>query len=996
MFISMPQPSVIWFCAGIMACTMFSAEETSGAPSMPRQSGRVAWKTSGIQGTPDPPPPFQVEPAFPHLKFNRPLAITGAPGSRRLFVVEQAGKIYSFPDDSNISQADEVVDLKAVYPKLRAIYGLAFHPRFAENRYVFVTYVDNALDRDEGTRVVRFRMRDADPPTLDVSSERHLLSWRAGGHNGGCLKFGPDGYLYISSGDSGPASPPDELRAGQDLSNVLSSILRIDVDQEDEGRNYHIPADNPFVKTQNARGEIWAYGFRNPWKMSFDRQTGDLWVGDVGWELWELIHRVRKAGNYGWSVMEGRQPALPQQAQGPTPILPPTIDHPHSEAGSITGGFVYHGERLPDLKGAYIYGDYQSGIVWAARFDREQVISVNEIAHTPLKLVAFGENNSGELLLLDHTEQIYQLVPAPASDQSRDFPRKLSNTGLFADTRMQKPAPGVLPYTINAHHWADGTHSERWMAIPGTGKVTLNDKGSWIFPDGSVLAKTVSIDGVIAPKNPNGETSSVRLETQILHREAGTWRPYTYAWNPEQTDADLVDASGHDRDLLIRDATRPGRTRLQTYRFAARRECQLCHNPWVEARTTIFGVQSASPLAVNVSQLAGHHTFSDDSVEQLSALAQMELVDESVAATFDGVVPLCSPYDETAALDARARAWLHVNCAHCHQFNAGGAATISLAHDVPLVKTNTVSERPTQGRFQISGAQIVSPGDPCGSVLYYRVSKLGPGRMPRVGSVEVDVRGTRLIHDWIAAMSGEVPAPVQPDNVFQGLLVRLTESKSAQVGPIVSELLSTTRGALALLTHINAVGMAPKKMDSIVAATKDHSSVEIRDLFERFVPVGQRTRRLGATVDPAEILSLSADVSRGEGVFFSAGGAACSNCHQLRDKGKPIGPDLKQIGRKYSREKLLTHILQPSLLIEPKYVPWVVETTRGRILTGLLESESGSEVVLKDSQGKLIPIRRVDIEQMVQQQKSIMPELLLKDMTKQQVADLLAFLASLR
>lgn len=956
---------------------------------------RTEWTTSKIHGTPEPPRPFKVEPAFPKLNFNRPLAITNAPGTERLFVAEQGGRIFSFPNDSATDSADLVLDLKQHHEKVRAIYGLTFHPRFAENRFVYVCYIDQSRDREQGTRVVRFRMNDTDPPTINAASEQQVIHWRSGGHNGGCLKFGPDGYLYISSGDSEVPTPPDPMRTGQDISNLMSSVLRIDVDHSENGQAYRIPPDNPFVGIEGARGEIWAYGFRNPWKMSFNRSSGELWLGDVGWELWEMIHRVKKGGNYGWSVMEGRQPILTEQKPGPTPILPPAIDHPHSEAGSITGGFVYHGSRLPKLHGSYIYGDYQSGIVWAAQFTADKVTNVKEIAHTPLKLVAFGEDNSGELLLLDHNEQVYQLVPNPEENRSKSFPRMLSQTGLFSDTAKQEAAAGVIAYSINAHHWADHTHSERWMAVPGSEQISVDDNGNWVFADGSVIAKTVTMDDVI-DVNGNVKPRAVRLETQILHRENKTWRPYTYAWNADQTDAELVDAAGFSRELKVRDADAPGGIREQTYRFAARRECQLCHNPWVEARTTIFGVQSASPLALNTKQMHRRHVYGNAKAPQLATFQHIGLLDEKLSKAVETAGSFADPYDVSADIDDRARAYLHVNCAHCHQFNAGGAATISLAHDVELKETRTLLERPTQGTFRIANAGIIRPGDPDGSVLYYRVAKRGGGRMPRVGSTEVDLAGVRMIHDWIAQMPIPNNRMTTASAIIRTHLEKLKTAGPVRRAEVIADLTSTTRGALALLSEINADRLSSETVAAVVAATSEHSQAEIRDLFERFVPANERIKRLGTVVNQSEILNLESDVQRGRQVFFNSTTAACINCHRLEEKGQNVGPDLAHIGKKYKRDQLLTHILEPSQFMDPKYVPWLVETVKGRIHSGLLESKTDDSVVLKDAKGKLRTFRSSDIEQLVRQQKSIMPELLLKDMTAQQVADLLAYLSSLQ
>ena len=331
------------------------------------------------------------------------------------------------------------------------MYGLAFHPKFAANRQVFLCYVAKN-DDPEGTRVSRFVARAADPLVIDPSSEEVLLTFLSGGHNAGCLAFGPDGFLYISTGDAAAPTPPDPLKTGQDISDLLSSILRIDVDRRDPGKLYRIPPDNPFLKTPGARPEVWAYGFRNPWRMSFDRARGDLWVGDVGWELWELIHLVRAGSNAGWSVVEGPQPVRADVAKGPTPIVPPVVAHPHSEAASITGGYVYRGSRLAAIRGVYVYGDYQSGKVWGLRHDGARVTWRGELADTGLRIVSFGEGRDGELYLIEYerTNGIYRLVPDAPAGARPAFPRKLSETGLFASTRDHAPAPGVVPYAINA------------------------------------------------------------------------------------------------------------------------------------------------------------------------------------------------------------------------------------------------------------------------------------------------------------------------------------------------------------------------------------------------------------------------------------------------------------------------------------------------------------------------------------------------------------------
>ncbi len=697
------------------------------------RSLRVPWTSSRMIGTPEPPPPFHVEPAFPRVKLQFPVVLVPARGTNRLFVGELPGRIGSFPNDPGATRVDLAIDLARVHPGLTALYGLAFHPKFDENRYVYVCYVLRN-DVEDGSVVARFEANRSDPPVIDPKSEKVLLRFWSGGHNGGCLDFGNDGYLYISTGDGTAPSPPDIKLTGQDCSDLLSSILRIDVDHTEPGKPYRIPPDNPFVKVPGVRPEIWSFGFRNPWRMSFDRATGDLWVGDVGWELWEMIDKVKRGGNYGWSVMEGPQPVNVEARRGPTPILPPMVAHPHSEAASITGGYVYHGTRLPELAGVYVYGDYQTGTVWGLRCSGDTVTWRQELARTPIHLAAFGESNDGELYLVNHdrTHQIYRLIRNPAAKAKHDFPRRLSETGLFASTRDHRPAPGVIPYSINSELWADGATAERFLAVPNDGRVGLDPQGNWRFPDGSVLVRTVYVG--TADGKPVGRR---RGETQVLHLLDGAWRPYSYVWNDDQSDAVLADTAGTTRTIAIDDPNAPTRRRERTHRIHTRAECVLCHNPWVEKKTTIFGFQSASPLGVNTLQMNRTQNEKGVPVNQLTALSEAGLLAWTPEPA--RLPRLVNPYDESAGLADRARSYLQTNCSHCHQFNAGGTANIALGFEVPLDATRTVDVRPIQGTFQIAGARIIAPGDPTRSVLYYRVAKMGGGRMPRLGSVEVDV-----------------------------------------------------------------------------------------------------------------------------------------------------------------------------------------------------------------------------------------------------------------
>jgi uncharacterized repeat protein (TIGR03806 family) len=691
----------------------------------------------------------------------------------------------------------------------KVIYELTFHPKFSQNGYVYVTYlVDPKKELPDGTHVSRFQVRADDPWHCDPGTEQLLLTWPSGGHNGGCLQFGPDGYLYIATGDAGEIADPNAT--GQDLSDLPGAILRIDVDHVAADKPYAIPADNPFVNVEGARPEIWAFGLRQPWKFSFDRETGDLWTGDVGQDLWEMIYRVERGGNYGWSVTEGSHAFRPERERGPGSIIPPVVEHDHANFRSITGGFVYHGRRLPELIGSYIYGDYDTGRIWMLRYDREshRVTEHKELVDSNLRVVGFGEDRAGELLLLDHMSgQISRLVRNPAQSTA-EFPRVLSATGLFASVVDHVPAPGLIPYSVIAPQWCDGATKDRFLAIPGDSKIEFetltypqNAPGAppgWKFPNGTVLVETISLE-----MEPGNSHSRRRLETRILHHErlAGgeevgdqQWQGYTYLWNDEQTDAVLLtDPKGRDRSFTLRDANAPGGARQQTWHFPSRTECAVCHN-----------MAAKYVLGVSTLQMNKDHDYSGVTSNQLRTLAHLDIFTKPLNASPENLPRLVDYRAKHETLDSRARSYLHANCAHCHRKWGGGNAEFQLLATQDISEMGIVGVRPGQGSFGIRHAQLLAPGDPYRSMLLYRMAQVGPGRMPRLGSTVVDERGLRLVEDWIqqlpiadpAEVATRVGARAEVASAIQQLVDgALTSDQRAAV---IDELLKSTSAAVQL------------------------------------------------------------------------------------------------------------------------------------------------------------------------------------------------------
>ena len=981
---------------------------------------RAPWTSSKFRGSPDPPLPYRAERVFPQIHFKEPTVLTNAPGTDRLFVAEQSGKIFSIPNDPKASAADLFLDAKALVDRVakndkqglafEAVYGLTFHPNFVENRFCYVCYVVRYSDQKlgqypAGTRVSRFSVSRTDPPRCEPDSEKLIINWLQGGHNGGCLKFGPEGYLYISSGDGGPAFPPDPLKTGQDVNNILSAVMRIDVDHEAEGRPYTIPADNPFVSLAGARGEVWAYGFRNPWKMSFDRKTGELWLGDVGWELWEMVDRVRKADNFGWSLYEGPQPVHSERPRGPTPIVPPTVAIPHTDGASVTGGFVYRGKRFPKLVGTYVFGDWETRRIWGVTVDDDSIGPRTRSWTRPCGSLDFGEDNDSELYLLDYDAgTIHAVSENKVAPQSHAFPRKLSETGIFESVAEHRPAPGVVPYSINAELWSDGAHAERFAGVPETGTIRLYPQSKPIpgsmfgrsieFPTDSVLVKTLSLE-----MKQGDPASRHRIETQVLHFDGRDWRGYTYAWNDDERDAVLVEGEGRARVLSIADAEARGGRRQQTWRYPSRTECLRCHNPW-----------SDNALGFNVRQLNRDRDFGGVRDNQLRTFRHIGLLEDSG----DGAAPagagppkapsdlprFVDPYEKAADLNERARTYLHVHCAHCHKNGGGGSAYVHLPYDLPLSETRAAGRSSFPGNVRHPRCEDHRSRRPLslGPLLSHGQARAWPHAPYRVISHR-SAYGLELIHDWIVQLPARKDDELLVDRLAglnQTDLANQNRPKLAERARLVDELLANS-GRAARLAHAMYQKRFPESTRQVILeAALRSSDPAVRDLFESFVPEDKRPKRLGETIKSDDLLRLTGQAERGKQLFHKAAGVQCRNCHRIAGEGTELGPDLSQIGKKLDRPKLLESILEPSKNIDPQYVTWVVETTAGQVVSGLLVRKDESEIVLKDAQNKQQRFAMPDVEGVHQQQKSLMPELLLRELTAQQVADLLAYLASLK
>lgn len=709
---------------------------------------------------------FKTENAFPELRFNRPVGMVTPPGeTQQLFVLEQVGLISVIPNLDEPTK-ETFLDLSdVVVPQGESgLLGLAFHPEYAENGQFFVFYstrVGNQLVQ----RVSRFERHALAPLRAVKNSEQPLIDQvdQAGNHNGGDLHFGPDGYLYISFGDEGGANDQYDNSRFLDR-DFFSGIARIDVDRRPgsvppnphEGvytDTYAIPPDNPFlgittfmgapVEADSVRSEFWAVGLRNPWRMSFDYTTGRLFCADVGQGAREEINLIEKGGHYGWSFREGSRTfrSGPGRSDEPSDWTPrePIWDYGRSEGISVTGGVVYRGLDHPELYEAYVFGDYGSGAIWALHFEDNDQVRVDQIGEEGSnEISAFGvDPRNGEVLYAAHRSGQIKRIARRSRGFTILIPRTLSQTGAFADLETLTPEAGIVAYAPNVSFWSDGAVKRRWFSVPAMeDTIAFREDGPWAFPEGTTWIKHFDLE--LEPGNPE---SRRRLETRFLVKtETGSYG-LSYAWNEEQTDAEVVSAEGETRDYVIETPEGP---RTQRWSFPSRNACRACHTR-----------EAGHALSFHTPQLNRDFDYGETSANQLRALADAGYFSEDVAKAPEELARLVSPSDSQASLEDRARAYLDTNCAQCHRGTGGALGTWDARAALPLSQAGLI-DGALVNHFGDASMKVIAPGHPERSMVLRRLTgEGGVNRMPPLGSNVVDEAGLGLLRQWVASLGSD-------------------------------------------------------------------------------------------------------------------------------------------------------------------------------------------------------------------------------------------------
>ncbi|MFH6602414.1 Ig-like domain-containing protein [Maribacter algicola] len=754
------------------------------------------------------PQGLPYEPVFPNLSFDSPLTFNEVPNGNKIIIGQRDGRIFWFDKTPSVSVKNSMLDLSE---KVGVVWdggflGLALHPEFGSpgKNYFYVWYTTEDANSNDfpnsyttqscnseeywGNFLILARYQ-ADPDSLTVqeSSEQIMLKLRMYGttHRGGGLVFGDDGFLYLTTGDQ------TAFKKAQDIVNNLDGgVLRLDVDKDptkshapvrtmpddhgffDEitGNGYWIPNDNPFLSpTGQNFEEYYSLGHRNPHRMTKDRLTGELYVGEIGGGRHEEINIVKKGKNYGWPLYEGLYYSTfcVQNLYNNMSHEQPLVAFPRAEANAIIGGYVYRGNEIPELEGKYICADYGSG---------EEIFTVDINTgiyeqygnFTSTNIISFGEDKQGELYILK--QGVSSLFKITSKNTGfGNTPRLLSQTGAFSDLVNLTPTEGLIPYDLVESFWSDGALKKRWMAIPNDGihdtageKISYSDVDDWDFPIGTVLVKHFELP--IDERNPS---IVKRLETRFsIKANDGNFYFVTYKWNDQQTDAILL-TGGLEENLDI--IKSDGSSGTQTWNYPSTIDCVSCHNP-----------TTGGTLGPRARYLNKDYTYPQTgrTANQLVTLSHLGILDQSVTDADTGTILTSKAItDPLATLDDRARSYLDLNCAYCHRPGTGNRGDFDLRLNLDLEQTGVLTASPYLP-LGIPDERIVDPGNIGTSILYHRMNSTDPAiRMPPIAKNKIDDKAVQLIEDWINQLD---PDPCE-DRIIMETFENVTGTSIAEL-----------------------------------------------------------------------------------------------------------------------------------------------------------------------------------------------------------------------
>ncbi len=636
------------------------------------------------------------------------------------YALRQSGIVVRFPNQSSANTLTTVLDIEDrvdFNDSETGLLGIAFHPQFASNRYVYFYYMGRNQSNGLESRVARYRfLANGD---IDKNSEFILLRFDQpfSNHNGGQLAFGKDGFLYLSTGDGGSGGDPQQN--GQNKNNLLGKILRIDVDSSSAEKNYGIPGDNPFA-SGGGSPEIWAYGLRNPWRFSFDKETGELWAGDVGQGAWEEVNVITRGGNYGWGDMEGDTCYSGRPNCSTTNKIRPVLSISHNTGVcSIIGGFVYRGSQYPAAYGKYFYTDFCINTMQSITRTGENV-NVASHGDVPVDIVSFAQDNQGELYAIGQRGAGSQIVKLQATGGSLipgTMAQRLSATGCVDAANPRLPSTAMIPYNVESQLWSDSATKERYLALPDNTQIDLTSDGDFLFPVGSVLLKHFKL-------------GDKYIETRLFARGQLGWQGFSYEWRDDQTDATLL-ADGKEKtiDTIL-------------WQYPSPAQCLVCHT---QAANFSLGLET---LQLNASM-----NYSGISANQLDTLAHIHLFSSAMTTTQKAqkLFPLDHP---SATLAQRARSYLHSNCSGCHRPAGVSSVNLDLRFSSTLTAMNACDARPMVEDLGIANARLIAPGEPARSVLLARMKVRNGNQMPTLGTHLVDEAAVQVVSDWISGLTG--------------------------------------------------------------------------------------------------------------------------------------------------------------------------------------------------------------------------------------------------